>query len=233
MNSERVYSLAKQLLEIYSEETLFNAFKSFSWRESDFALAMAKRKNLESSCPKVSANSEQVVSFFSDVNHWGFGRNLPHSLTNNDAFQISATRLLSAWRGHIDSEKKGSMAQILEFKGLGIATVSKFTAMIDPEYAAIYDSRVTATLNPLLTNGVRTFPIVGRRPVKNKEYFKADITTSLKSKRFELVEKYMLYLDMLTSVRRMITSFSSNSEIEIALFMLGRDIQDSSSRPRK
>jgi hypothetical protein len=226
MTPESPKNLATRLLALYPSVTLKRGYESFSWKGAGLVPALAERTRIAESCPTSGCSADQVVVFFSNVNRWGFGRHLAKSLTEDPDFHIACFELFQAWKSKDRLTQEKSLTNIMGFKGLGIATASKFTAMVDSEYAAIYDSRVTSAMDAIKIEGRRVFPMVGRRPVKNKNYFKADRMTSDKSKRAELSGKYMLYLNVLTEVRMMTNDFTSNSEIEIALFMLGKDIQD-------
>ena len=222
-------ALSKSILEIYPEEYLLASFKSFSWQKMGPEVALRKRKDVEDICPAQGSSEEEITRFYSIVNKWGFNRYLPDPILSEPRNRKIFKRLFDTWY-HIDFEERQadlieSLAAILLIPKLGIATVSKFIALANPTDAAIYDSRVTAALNSIRLEDQRIFPMVGRRQLKSKRYFFADSITTDKAKSRIMAERYLLFLKTLDTLKKNCVSFETSAQIEMALFMIGKDIE--------
>ena len=220
LGSVEASELANALLLIYPEEELDQWFKKFAWGNNSHEDSVATRQTLIDLGRTLSANASSVVEFFNEVKKWGFNnQEIDFGLRNNSSFRSRCLALFEAWQGDSEKEKIETMGNLMEFPGMGIANVSKFTAMTDSVFGAIYDSRVSIALRPITYEGKVFFPTVGRRKTQSKPHYNASVMTQ-KKYRFKLAERYMLFLHMLSEVRDR-TKFDQNSQIEMCLFMIG------------
>ena len=214
---------ARLILDKYSEVTLLDYFESFAWGGASHEESLSTRLQLYANVEDATSWSpEETVSYFNRIKMWGFNNaEIDSGLVSDQSFVDAAVSLLHGWLPTSNSAalRSQSLLDLMQFPKMGIATVSKFTAMVDPQYAAIYDSRVSLALRDLESNGKRLFPTVGRRSTAQKKYPAADYITAKKDKK-DLVEFYLWYLDVLSEVTDL-THFSKNSDVEMALFMIG------------
>ena len=214
-------SLASSLLEQWSEKTLSDYYESFNWNGQSHRDSIRDREKLLQLSESIPKNEDAVVLFFNNIRKWGFNNSpLPDSLIKDEDFRRGSLELFLACKHGDDLGKSNAISSMLNFKGLGIANVSKFVAMSDPLRGAIYDSRVSIALQSVTLEGDNLFPIVGRRKTKSNVHIPASSLTTLKKNRFRLTAIYLAYLSMLDQVRQQ-TLFKTNSEIEMALFMIG------------
>lgn len=213
--------LASALLKQWSEKALFGYYESFNWNGESHADSIRDRENLLQLGKSIPETADAVVLFFNDIRKWGFNNSpLPDSLIKNANFKKISLELFLACKHGDDSDKSDAIAAMLAVKGLGIANVSKFVAMCDPVRGAIYDSRVSIALRCVSLESNNLFPVVGRRKTKRNIHVPASSLTTLKKNRFRLTAIYLAYLSMLDQVRQR-TKFKTNSQIEMALFMIG------------
>lgn len=212
--------LADALLTIYPEQVLNEWFTKFAWGNNSHEQSVATRQELIDLGRTLSADENSVINFFNEVKKWGFNnQQISPELLNNRDFRTTCLSLFEAWRSSSESKKIETMSELMGFPGMGIANVSKFTAMTDPVFGAIYDSRVSIALRPLTYEGKIFFPTVGRRKTQSKPHYNASVMTQ-KKHRFRLAERYILFLQMLSEVQDR-TQFDQNSKIEMCLFMIG------------
>jgi len=212
--------LGQALLSIYPESVLSEWFKKFAWGSCSHEESVKTRQELVDIGQALSNNEDHVVNFFNTVKRWGFNNQEIDSDLRGDAdFRSSCLSLFEAWRGESNTKKIETMGNLMSFPGMGIANVSKFTAMTDPVFGAIYDSRVSIALRPITYKDKVFFPTVGRRKTLSKPHYNASVMTQ-KQNRFKLAERYLLFLQMLSHVCSQ-TGFARNSDIEMSLFMIG------------
>lgn len=217
MRDQAVEFSRKEFIAIYSKQTIREAIKSFEW---DSKLT---REEVEIDLRQAWADRDSDLVGFKtavrQVHMWGFGNKpLKSSLDNDELFWSRLRNVLESW--YLDhSDKVESLSRLLSLKGLGIATASKWICMLDQERFAIYDSRVSAALAGITDNGKRIFPIVGRRSVESKKYPPQDYRAG---KAHLISEDYQTFILMLQSLQEHY-EVDSVSELEKALFMLGKD----------
>lgn len=103
---------------------------------------------------------------------------------------------------------------LLDLPGVGIATVSKWIALLDQDRNAIYDSRVSVALRNVCINGGRCFPIVPRRPSGNHSPWPSDHVATK--------TMWTFYVDYLAVMRCVgLEAGLKPSQVEMALFMIG------------
>ena len=164
-----------------------------------------------------------MVGAINEIQAWGFnGRKLQPSIKPDKTFLSELPKAFEIWSSDpSDSQNKiEALERLLSVKGLGIATISKWLCFTRPKQLAIYDSRVSIALRPIVTNGQRIFPTVGRRNTKTRKYPPADYQ-SLKPEI--MAARYHIYTNMLACVvdnKELMTA----SDVEMALFMLGDNI---------
>jgi hypothetical protein len=215
-------ALGEYLLELYPEPILKEFFYSYCWNDEGLKASLARREGLVEKGRHIGNTTSEVTSFFNDIHEWGFNQKIHETVAETSIFKDKSVALFKAWKNGSKDEKIKSVGDLMECKGIGIAKTSKFAAMLDPDFGAIYDSRVSIALRPLLHKNKMFFPTVGRRQSKSRQHFGASAMTTQKGRRFELAEKYFLYLEMLSEVRAQ-TDFKTNTEIEMGLFMIGKD----------
>lgn len=212
--------LADALLTIYPEQVLNEWFTKFAWGNNSHEQSVATRQKLIDRGQTLTVDETSVVNFFNEVKKWGFkNQQISPELVNNPDFRTTCLSLFEAWQGSSESKKIKTMGELMGFPGMGIANVSKFTAMTDPVFGAIYDSRVSIALRPLTYKDKIFFPTVGRRKTQSKPHYNASVMTQ-KKYRFRLAERYILFLQMLSEVQDR-SQFDQNSKIEMCLFMIG------------
>lgn len=144
--------------------------------------------------------------------------------TSCDAAWDEAFReMMLAWHSSNDEVRADRLlAQLLTYKGLGIARVSKWLCFIDQSRFVIFDSRVSRALRCINIDGQRVFPIIsGRVPKAGAEgWTAADISGKNLVSNALTVSTYRLYL-------RLVKMISGNrglepAKVEMGLFMMGK-----------
>ena len=217
MNSEIVKLSRNQFIATYPKRIIEEAIQSFEWP------SQLDRDEVSVELKQAWINHNSDVGRFKTavdlVHMWGFGgKRMKEALFDDESFWSQLKDVLNSW--DLNAPKRvEALSGLLSFDGLGIATASKWICMLDQERFAIYDSRVSAALAGITDNGKRIFPIVGRRSTKNKKYPPQDYRAG---KAHLILEDYQTFIFMLQSLQEHY-EVDSVSELEKALFMLGKD----------
>lgn len=215
--------VASSIISLFGAETIIQSYNQFEWQKTHFTEALQIRQKLEDKMKNALAKKDdnKIDEAINDIYYWGFRKRKP--TTNDEEWKGIARNLVKKYFEGSKKEKVEALNKMLNEKGIGIATASKWICFCDQKIYAIYDSRVSLALRSIVSESKkRIFPIVARRSTKTRRYPIGDAISVQ-----EMVESYCLYLDTLEEMNKMIGM--SSAEIEMALFMLGKDVYDAIS----
>ncbi len=207
-------------------EKIAAAYPTFEWRRKRLPEAWGRRLELECKTQKWLEADPPISGrdIAEEIYKWGFGKNtFPGSSDNgwHEAFR----NMMAAW--HRPDDQAGaeiSLARMLAYPGLGIASVSKWLCFIDQDRFAIFDSRVSRALRHVQIGGQRIFPIVPGRVPKNggTRWVTADISKTMRDSERKMAAAYGLYLRLLKMIAP--KTGMRLAQVEMALFMLGKGL---------
>lgn len=223
---EQITEIANDILKKYPEDLLFQKYREYSWEEmtnqnnESWNDRETRSKNLLQSLE--TTNFENEVQ---SIHEWGFDQ--PFSIqpeATQANFLITLRNALCQLRDANNPVNiENTLVTAIDYRGVGIATISKWFCFIDQERYSIFDSRVSIALREVnITiegDECRAFPIVGRRQGA-RPY--AWLQTSLSKARW-----IRSYIDYIRAIRRVSTLIKNDSlhlkvgQIEMALFMIG------------
>jgi hypothetical protein len=207
------------------------AYAAFEWQKKRLPEAWNYRAQLEADT-QVWLAAGAVPSgrdIAQKIYKWGFGvSNLPPSCDGmwSDAF----TSMMNPW--HISdedpSEADSSLADMLKFRALGIAKVSKWICFVDQKRFAIFDSRVSRVLRGVQIEGRRIFPILPSRVPKTGGgvWARGDYLMSGVGSEIRVTLAYRRYLKLISMIQQEIGL--PPAKIEMGLFMMGQRFPDQS-----
>lgn len=215
----RVDELYLEFKQLFPEERLREAIRSYRWNNDDEEASINARNTvaqefhdwIEKGCPP--NNALDVANM---VHKWGFkGQESPSSLSEN---QEEFCRLISVWRERSSRDDMfDTLVKNLGLKRISIARSSMWLAFVDPKRYCIYNSRVSVTLRTLGDGKGKTFPTVGRRKTARLSTFP---NPSPRKPPEQLASDYFLFLDLVNHISEKY-QINNASEIEMGLFMLG------------
>lgn len=163
LTTNQTERLAKDLRDLYDFPALIG---QFAWGGEVMPGVWTTRERLMPA--STIADAQAAAEYAAAVHRWGFnGKNIRSEVTDAAAWPQSILSLVKEWQSTQDpldrQEALQAMQSLLEFKFLGMATVTKWTCFLDQSRYAIYDSRVSYALRGLLIDNLRVFPFVGAR----------------------------------------------------------------------
>jgi hypothetical protein len=216
--------IADKILSVYSEVTLREQFHRFSWSKNSHEASVLQRCLLEKQVQKAlqSENELGLEEAIRAIYKWGFKKTSKDFLISDSVGMVAIKNMMRVFAiSESDTRAKTEVVtQALGIKGLGIASVSKWTCFVDQNRYAIYDSRVSLALRKVVNiEGKRYFPILPRRSTKKKKYPPGDYVSVEK-----MVNKYLLFNNVIKVISDKVGM--SVSQVEIAFFMIGESCHD-------
>ncbi len=201
-----------------NRDALLNGWRNYRWgRDNSLVNSLERRNRLSRKIvlSRIKNNGGLDLETLDSIMAWGFPKN-PQFKPRDPNRCIEVTReafdLLDA------GKPSEAICKLMGFP-LIISRASKIVGLSDPNYFAIYDSRVGLALAKLKAGNERLIKIPGRAPRPGK-VFPSDICTN-----FEWGENYQKLLWILEIIRNLLNEAGypfSIADVEMALFMMGK-----------
>lgn len=206
-----MHEISVRILEAYpaNKAELRIAHQAFEWRgqflDAGWKERCALSKELNQAIEKSLGSLSAVLH---QIHRWGLAGRPPISISEN--IEEIHSLLLEAKKGLTPQV----VVRLLSFRGLGIATISKWVCLLDQKRNGIFDSRVSVALREVRnSNGERYFPVLPSRKIRR---WPDDRVSSNE----QMAIFYMDYLEGIRAVREKV-DLEHAAEVEMALFMIG------------
>lgn len=218
--------ILEQFKNIFDEGKLKQAFDDFEWRNKTAQEARDERDHVANEFSlwvKKGCSTKGAEEQIQAVHKWGFGDKLnskQRTLFNPPNLQLFVDTLKTWSSGEPEEVRQTALEKCLIIPNIGIARHSKWLCFIDQKKYAIYDSRVSLALRQIQVDGKRVFPTLPGRSLDIPRQTWLGSSKEIQAKRMS--GGYMTYLELVNAVRRDF-KFERAADVEIALFMLGKD----------
>lgn len=191
--------------------------RDYHWKNNTLAESLEKRNNLTRLIvqSRIKNNGAVDLATLDKIMEWGFPMN-PQFTPRDPNVCLEKTR--QAFNLLDEGKPADAICKLMSFP-LIISRASKIIGLSDPNYYAIYDSRVGLALATLKDGDKRLIKIPGRAPQRGKTFF-ADIC-----KNEEWGENYQKLLWVLEVIVNALNEEGypfNTADVEMALFMMGR-----------
>jgi len=193
-------------------------------------MAWNTRQALENGAQGIDPSA--VPAYAEQVHRWGFGNKpIADHVRAAAEWPTAIHDLARTWSAAVDpiatSEALHALRRLLEIRGVGLATATKWTCFLDQSRFAIYDSRVAYALRRLTIDDRRVFPFVGGRETTRTrgQVVYADGCVSRPSRA---VTAYVNYLLVVRKAALLLNERTGTDEwtparVECGLFMAGQN----------
>ena len=201
-----------------NHEALLNGWKSYRWGRDNSLINSLERRNRLSkkiALSRIRNNGGLDLETLDSIMEWGFPKNPQFTPRNPEACMEITRQAFSLLDKGKSSE---AICRLMKFP-LIISRASKIIGLSDPNYFAIYDSRVGLALANLRDGDERLIKIPGRMPRPGKSY-PSDTCTTL-----EWGQNYQKLIWVLEIIKNMLNLEGypfSLADVEMALFMMGK-----------
>jgi chorismate mutase len=201
-----------------NQTALLTGWRNYRWGRDNSLVSSLERRNAVSrkiALSRIKNNGGLDLEALDSIMEWGFPKN--HQFKPRDPNRcIEVTREAFAL---LDAGKHAeAICKLMGFP-LIISRASKIVGLSDPNYFAIYDSRVGLALATLKAGNERLIKIPGRAPIPGKVF------PSDRCSNYEWGENYQRLLWILEIIRNMLNEAGypfSIADVEMALFMMGK-----------
>jgi len=200
-----------------NREALIDGRKAYRWKDNSLAESLEKRNRLTRLIVQSRIRNDGAVDLatLDEIMAWGFPRN-PKFTPRDPNKCLEVTR--QAFNLLDDEKPSEAICKLMSFP-LIISRASKIIGLSDPNYYAIYDSRVGLALATLKDGDQRLIKIPERMPLPGKT-FPSD--TCKTPEWGENYQKLMWVLEVIGNVFNEEGYPFNLADVEMALFMMGR-----------
>ncbi len=199
------------------KDALIAGRKNYRWKNSSLAESLEKRNRLTRLIAQSRIRNSGGVDLtaLDEIMAWGFPRN-PQFIPRDPNKCLEITR--DAFNLLDEGKTAEAICKLVSFP-LIISRASKIVGLSDPNYFAIYDSRVGLALETLTDGEKRLIKIPGRAPQPGKTF---PMDTCSNEEWGANYQKLMWVLEIIANVLNEEGYPFNLADVEMALFMMGR-----------
>lgn len=200
-----------------NKSALIAGRKDYHWKDKSLIESLEKRNHLtrQIALSRIRNNGGVDLETLDSIMEWGFPKN-PQFAERNQGKCLEITR--QAFNLLDEGKPSEAICKLMSFP-LIISRASKIVGLSDPNYFAIYDSRVSLALATLKDGGGRIIKIPGRAPQLGRTFLSDNCCSE------EWGENYQKLLWVLEVIRNLLNEegYPFNlADVEMALFMMGK-----------
>jgi hypothetical protein len=199
------------------KDALIAGRRNYRWKENSLNESLEKRNRLTRLIVKsrIRNNGGVDLTTLDEIMAWGFPRN-PQFLPRDPNKCLEITR--QAFNLLDEGKPAEAICKLMSFP-LIISRASKIVGLSDPNYFAIYDSRVGLALETLTDGNKRLIKIPGRAPQPGKTF---PMDTCSNEEWGANYQKLMWVMEVIANVLNEEGYPFNLADVEMALFMMGR-----------
>ncbi len=201
------------------KDELIAGRRDYRWTNNTLAESLEKRNNLTRLIVQSRIKNDGAVDLatLDKIMEWGFPKN-PQFTPRDSNECLKKTR--QAFNLLDEGKPAEAICKLMSFP-LIISRASKIIGLSDPNYFAIYDSRVGLALATLQDGGERVIKIPGRRPQPGR-FFLSDEGKCTSKDWGANYEKLVWVLEVIANVLNEEGYPFNLADVEMALFMVGK-----------